>query len=491
MERRYYQCTLLSDIVLNNTSATEGVTKSLNYIPGSNFLGIVARNYDKYSKEMAYHLFHSGKVHFGDAHLVIDKKRSCKKPLSWFQPKIKKDKCPIYLHHELSPDNFKEFSKKGIQLKQIRDGYFVNKNNIITDQSLNHTFSLKSAYDINTRKSKDQEMYGYDALNAGTNWIFYIDAEPEDFKEIDFQLLGERSVGRSKSSQYGRVKIEVLKDYSEIHRSNQNYLNKGQMIMIYFDSNASFMDENYQFTLQPDVKDLMLPDTCQIDWSKSQIGTFVYAPYNAKRKNRDYDRICINKGSVLAITNLPDGFDLADYSQKVKAGLGLFKNEGFGNVLINPDFLCQVKDDFYLNFEINRQNENSAFIQKMKNNGHDDILILECIKGLKNQADSEMSIYKEALKFANDFERKYREITASQWGQIRNLALQAKNNSDLMNRLFEKDKGFLDHGKSLKHWEKLKEHFKTELSHVNENKLIPFLINVCSEMAKRKQGGSK
>ncbi|HOD55473.1 MAG TPA: hypothetical protein PKJ08_13175, partial [Candidatus Cloacimonadota bacterium] len=334
-------------------------------------------------------------------------------------------------------------------------------------------------------------MYGYDALNAGTNWIFYIDAEPEDFKEIDFQLLGERSVGRSKSSQYGRVKIEVLKDYSEIHRSNQNYLNKGQMIMIYFDSNASFMDENYQFTLQPDVKDLMLPDTCQIDWSKSQIGTFVYAPYNAKRKNRDYDRICINKGSVLAITNLPDGFDLADYSQKVKAGLGLFKNEGFGNVLINPDFLCQVKDDFYLNFEINRQNENSAFIQKMKNNGHDDILILECIKGLKNQADSEMSIYKEALKFANDFERKYREITASQWGQIRNLALQAKNNSDLMNRLFEKDKGFLDHGKSLKHWEKLKEHFKTELSHVNENKLIPFLINVCSEMAKRKQGGSK
>jgi hypothetical protein len=37
---------LLSDIIINQKAATEGPNKTLDFIPGSNFLGIVAADYD-------------------------------------------------------------------------------------------------------------------------------------------------------------------------------------------------------------------------------------------------------------------------------------------------------------------------------------------------------------------------------------------------------------------------------------------------------------
>ena len=65
-----FRCTLLSDVVLNQKSATEGTNVTLDFIPGNCFLGIVAGTlYNTLSKpEEKNLLFHSGKVRFGDAH---------------------------------------------------------------------------------------------------------------------------------------------------------------------------------------------------------------------------------------------------------------------------------------------------------------------------------------------------------------------------------------------------------------------------------------
>ena len=42
------QCTLLSDVIISETSATTGNRHSLDFIPGNNFLGIAASKlYDK------------------------------------------------------------------------------------------------------------------------------------------------------------------------------------------------------------------------------------------------------------------------------------------------------------------------------------------------------------------------------------------------------------------------------------------------------------
>ena len=48
MEVLKFKCELLSDIVLNDTPATEGKAQTIPFIPGSNFLGVVASKlYDR------------------------------------------------------------------------------------------------------------------------------------------------------------------------------------------------------------------------------------------------------------------------------------------------------------------------------------------------------------------------------------------------------------------------------------------------------------
>lgn len=42
MKRIAFKCILQTDVVITSNAATEGFYKSLDYIPGSKFLGIVA-----------------------------------------------------------------------------------------------------------------------------------------------------------------------------------------------------------------------------------------------------------------------------------------------------------------------------------------------------------------------------------------------------------------------------------------------------------------
>ena len=75
MKEKYFTCKLISDVVLNASLATEGNMETLDYIPGSNFLGIVAAAlYPKMEgkEDEVYDLFHSNRVSYGDAVISDD-----------------------------------------------------------------------------------------------------------------------------------------------------------------------------------------------------------------------------------------------------------------------------------------------------------------------------------------------------------------------------------------------------------------------------------
>ena len=91
MKEIYFKVTLLSDVVLNSSLATEGNMTSLDYIPGSNFLGMIAgKLYENLNINESYLLFHSGKVRFGDATISIENMVSYPFPNLLFIDKIKK-----------------------------------------------------------------------------------------------------------------------------------------------------------------------------------------------------------------------------------------------------------------------------------------------------------------------------------------------------------------------------------------------------------------
>ena len=90
MKTIQFRCKLLSDVILSQKAATEGSHESLSFIPGNNFLGIVAQNYTQYASNEQAEIFHSGHVRFSDAHPVNrdGKIRSLHIPAALYYPKL-------------------------------------------------------------------------------------------------------------------------------------------------------------------------------------------------------------------------------------------------------------------------------------------------------------------------------------------------------------------------------------------------------------------
>jgi len=246
MKKIKFECRLLSDVVLKSTSATEGASENLDYIPGAKFLGIAAKSlYDPGNAKKTLDIFHNGSVQFGDAHICIEGKRTLKVPANWFFKKGENVGTDKYLHHKLTRDIKQKLSADGIQLKQARKGYFTNNKYINTESN----FSIKSAYDSNKRKAKDSQMYGYFALPKGSVWEFTVFTKDEYVDDIISSLAGRKRIGRSRSAEYGLVDIYTVKD--SIVESNRD-IGIGEVV-VYAESNLCFYNELGQNTLQPEV----------------------------------------------------------------------------------------------------------------------------------------------------------------------------------------------------------------------------------------------
>ena len=151
MRQRDFKVTFLSDIVLHGSSNSEGNIETLDFITGSSFLGMVAKNYDEFAKTFdTFDIFHSSKIRFGEATPLFKNKPTYKAPFCFFAPKLNENNSEVYNNH------FVEYSNEDIlnkQLKQLRSGYITSNLDYL---SLDYVYSQKAAYDKTNRKSKNK-----------------------------------------------------------------------------------------------------------------------------------------------------------------------------------------------------------------------------------------------------------------------------------------------------------------------------------------------
>jgi hypothetical protein len=486
MKTLYFKCTLLTDIVLNQKSATEGNQKSLDYIPGSNFLGIVANElYARLKPEESLELFHSGKVRFGDAHPEKDGKRTLRIPASFYKGKLKKMEDGLYAHHAVEDTDEKEY--KDFQPKQCRTGFYIFENKEIKEVKVEKSFAIKSAYDPDKRRSKDEQMYGYESLQAGSTWLFEVAMDDEKWAEqINKALVNTKRIGRSRTAQYGLVEIEdVTHQYNPVIYSNQD--NNSADILVYADARLIFLDEYGLPTFQPVAKDLGV-ENGTIDWSKSQIRTFQYAPWNFKRHTRDADRCGIEKGSVFYV-------ETNSRPPQNNNWIGAYQNEGFGKVVYNPVFLSvEPNSNGKARYKVVEIDDKSD-IEKTDS----DDPLFKYLQLQKKRQEAEQNIIKEVNGFVADNKDKYtKEAFASQWGTIRSIAMQYMTKDEIMDELFNKQENgknaaYLTHGVAKEKWDdyRRREKLKEFLEQFNKDDFRIALINLSAEMAKiSKKGGN-
>ena len=463
MLRLNFICEFKSDIVLHSSSNTEGKVDRFDYIAGSNFLGMVAREYNSFGED-AFDVFHGGDVRFGDGHIMHEGKQTFHAPFSWFAPKgVKLEEAlkgrELYNEYFLTKEQYDEFIQKEKQLKQQRVGFITAEGELV---KVKHNYRQKSAYDKKNRCSKDNSMFGYYSLVKGTKWAFVVEMDSTQYKEKIIETLEKSNrLGKSRSAEYGRVKITFV-DETQTNAISQKLepivINDESYIFLYAYSRLALTNKavnSYQF----DLESLQLDSSSKIVWDKSQIRTYRYTPYVAIRDNRDPERLVIDKGSIIAIEVTKD-FDVENYSKKIEWGIGLYLSEGHGKVLVNPTFLTTEKPLFEEHVSSSNSEENSLEYGTIN-------------FWLEEQQSKEKNNY-ELLKSVKEFIKEHDvKNKKAQWGQIRSMCSAFVDSDKLYNELFGEEmihshkEGFLLHGQAKDKWSEklikaLKEQYKEE-----------------------------
>lgn len=468
-----FKCTLLSDVILNQKAATVGPNKTLDFIPGNCFLGIAASQlYNAVDSSTSWEMFHSGKVRFGDAHPSANGVRGLKIPLSMFSPKLSKSRPEIYILHRTDKDVAISES-----LKQIREGFYTYADRLATKVKTETNYAVKSAYDRVNRRSKDEQMFGYESLAKGLELYFDIEVDNDGLADIIRKaIVGNKNVGRSRTAQFGSVKIEEY-EYQDVPSSAQT----SDIIEVYADSRLIFLDEFGIPKLRPTASDLGLEG--EIDWSMTQIRTFQYAPWNFKRAGFDTERCGIEKGSVIVVrTGLSDQEFRSTY-------VGAYRNEGFGKVIYNPCFLAAEKDGKALY----KLPEKTGCAPEVSDKAVSDTILYRYLDNKYKDKKYTAEIYELVNTWVKDGHMKFRSASfASQWGSIRNLALQSFSLVELKQSI----NSYLTHGVASAKWkerDRLKwlNRFLDEIERYKMNNEMPdryaimAVINLSSEMAKK------
>lgn len=483
MKEIFYKVTLLSDVVLNSSLATEGNMSSLDYIPGSNFLGITASKlYKNISTDESLDIFHSGKVRFGDATIANEDNVSYAMPAMYYMDKLKKEigKDNVFLDYLIDRDNPpKDDSGNKYQLKQVRSGYVFSDGKVVKE--INKSFAIKSAQDRTKGTSEKSAMFGFESLNKGLEFIFSIQFDDETLiDKVNEVIEGNHRLGKSKSAEFGQIKIKKLQSDTKVIVCFENK----DYVLVYAQSNLCFVDEFGMPTYQPNAENLGLNKDAKVIWSKSQIRTFTYSPWNSTRNTTNTQRFCIARGSVFYVKNAK--------MNETEKYLGLHNAEGLGKVIYNPEFLLEDKKaKCKLKFEV-ISNE----IEGKKTDGIIPTTVLA--KYLKNKFDSkngeiEISKAVQKLVYSDIDNAKYdikglKKITSSQWGGIRAYATKTKDFDELEKQLFDKEIGYLTHGVAdEKHWGKNKGAKRKAFENIcDENKKhgTQFVAKFAAEMAK-------
>lgn len=427
MMRKYFFVRLVDDVVISQRAATTGGHVSLNHLPGAVFLGAVAaRLYQKLSAAEQLTIFHSGRVRFATALPVTP--NGCPgypAPACWHYQKgeLKDDRGILNHQHDRDTSG---------QPVQYRDEFFTHTGEFFTPKS---DFRLKTAIDSKTGRTAESQLFGYTALLKGSLFWSKVEADAgsisaqrfDDIVDI-LQSDGVR-LGRSRSAEYGRVKITVLED-DAAQKLELPEPQAAQEVSLWLLADAALQDEYGQPTLQPSGEAVGLSGFTLDPPAKTFVRATQYAPFNGDRKRRELERQVLLMGSVLHFRG--DSPVSAEVLQGIQErGIGLYRQSGLGRVWVNPAWLRQAEPSFKPRMISLLSATSDKPPQSPSQNP-----LFRYLDQRKARASNAQEIEQAARQWANELKEVYRSALAlephlsnicvgpsrNQWGRVRQVA---------------------------------------------------------------------
>jgi hypothetical protein len=437
----YFKAELLDDVILSQKTATVGDHKSLDYIPGSVFLGIAAGNfYSQFGNENAWEIFHSNKVHFCNAYPFINGKRSLPMPLALHSEKVPqrgKEKTIVNFVYS-------EVKDKKIQYRQNRNGYvcFIDENTVRVEVP-SKTSRMRTAIDARTGTAAKSQLYGYESLDAGQFFVGKIewDDSVNDIVQpiISFFASGNVvHIGRSKTASFGRVKVSKIDVPKKNNNSEESNETSFSILAVSDLCIRNSQTGTPELNLLPCI--LGLGDGWKLDRSKSFSRPAYLYQYNAYRHEIEMQKTLISKGSVFTFKS--EEKLTPEEKEKIQSaiieGVGESRGNGFGEIAffsVGKEFQKEEnKIDISL-YDEDLSPQEKAWI--------------EWLKPETNNSNIEQKV-KSAV---SEFERLCRSIKTihnfgdndifwpgnNQWGRIQTASEECYSKNDLNKRLFSGD----------------------------------------------------
>jgi hypothetical protein len=268
-------------------------------------------------------------------------------------------------------------------------------------------------------------MYGYKSIDSGSTWQFSIKYEDSvderDIERIKANIIGKKRLGKSKTSQYGEVLITQEGQNEDIQDSSLS-----SEVILYANSRLALHEVGSSY---PTLNLIHLTEGLKdenIVWDKCQLRTSSFTPYNGARATKDYERVVINKGSVIVLKDITN-----EQLESIKKGVGSFLSEGFGEVLINPIFLRE-ENGFSLLKDDSKPNKKK---QELISETFEDTTV-QFLVNRHNQKLEKLELASTVQEFIDDNRDIYTKSMNSQWGTIRSLC-SSSSDEDIVSKTEE------------------------------------------------------
>lgn len=457
---------LESEVLLTATPTAAGPQTSLPVIPGGVLLGLFARAYNRLEeKGHSWSVFHDGGVRFGTARPLVKGRLLVPAPRSWGARKTCQS--PLSSHavsgsvDPVRPCDKREDKTSNLSKRRL-DDLFVSGDGLVYRPDMQ--FRRRTAIDRASGRVKPAALFAYRALQADQSFGCRITCT-EDLRavveeEIHTLCQEPQRIGRSRMVEYGRVRLSVLPTppADETHG-----LKAGS-------SRVSILL----------VTDLALPRAAvpradlfglPHDWRLSEGASFfewdTLVVFNSHRRAYDPTRPILRAGSVLTYEprnpSVPalDEADIRRVTQTLDRGVGLGVERGLGVCLAEPALLAggtalTPPSDLSEPTTVATPANDPLF--QWLTTRHDARTLADEAREIGRRYEAPFArLYSALWKEAEvrNLPPQQMAPSPSQWGAVRDEAIQARDLEDLKDRLFGSDDGYCTSGTGAKPWKEV------------------------------------
>jgi CRISPR-associated protein Csx10 len=350
MKKLKYQIKTINPVIISSESGNQFMVPSKDFIPGINILGALAAKYIK--KENLYKYFDqqkpddqkfldwfvNGKIIFSNAYKTdtVEGNEYATYPL------------PFSIQHEKNNENAIYdllFSESTEQTKPLGGcGLLMNGN--IYKTKINKSTSPHHERDYERGAAKSGKFFNYESIDANQTFEGTIFGEDDCINDFYKKIsdLNQLRIGRSKSSEYGKVQFSFLTDTDSL--SNDISLNNDGTVSLTFLSNVILYDKNgYSTNSLTNLEEYLrerikgLSEIKKTFLRSEDIENYV-SVWKLKRPNE----VSFQAGSCLLL--IVSQNDIEELIKLQETGIGERKHEGYGQIVFGLQREVITKNKF-------------------------------------------------------------------------------------------------------------------------------------------------